>query len=280
MPRPKLLIATHNPGKVREFRALLGGVPFELVSLNDAAITEEIEETGDTFEENARLKACGYAALSGLTTLADDSGLEVDALDGQPGVRSARYGEETVDKDASRKLSDQDRVTLLLRNLDGVRWDRRTARFRCVIAVANPPSSCHSDAHTSSHSDTHSPCHSDTHSPCHSEKRSDEESKMPRPQHITVAQDHTPIAVPPSSHDQFPASEVTFSEGSVEGVIQYEPMGKNGFGYDPVFYLPSYGLTMAQLPLEEKNRISHRAQAALKTMELLQRWHEFHPEGH
>ena len=79
MPRPKLLIATHNPGKVREYRALLGNVPFDLVSLSDAAITEEVEETGATFEDNARLKARGYAALSGLLTLADDSGLEVDA---------------------------------------------------------------------------------------------------------------------------------------------------------------------------------------------------------
>ena len=256
MPRPKLLIATHNPGKIREYRALLGDVLFELVSLSDAAITAEVEETGSTIEDNARLKACGYAALSRLTTLADDSGLEVDALDGQPGVRSARYGDAAADKDQSPKLSDQDRVTLLLRNLDGVPWDRRTARFRCIIAVANPRTSCHSEAHTS----------------CHSEERSDEESKMPRRQHITVAQDPTHIAVPPSPHDQNPASAVTLLEGSVEGVIQYEPMGEGGFGYDPVFYLPSYGLTMAQLPLEEKNRISHRAQAAQKAVQLLHRW--------
>lgn len=212
MPLPKLLIATHNPGKVREFRALLGDVPFELVSLTDAAITEEIEETGSTFEDNARLKACGYAALSGLTTLADDSGLEVDALDGQPGVRSARYGDAAADKDESGKLSDQDRVALLLRNLDGVPWDRRTARFRCVIAIAGPPT-------------------------------------------VKATPDHPALL-----------------EGSVEGVIQYEPMGNDGFGYDPVFYLPFHGLTMAQLPMEEKNRISHRAQAAQKAVQLLHRW--------
>ena len=263
MPRPKLLIATHNPGKVREYCALLGNVPFDLVSLSDAAITEEVEETGSTFEDNARLKACEYAALGGLLTLADDSGLEVDALDGQPGVRSARYGEDTVDKHESRKLSDQDRVTLLLRNLEGVPWDRRTARFRCVIAIANPHTSCHSEAHT----------------PCHSEERSDEESTVPRPQHNTVVQDPTQIAVPTSHQDKNPASAVTLLEGSVEGVIQYEPMGNDGFGYDPVFYLPSYGLTMAQLPMDEKNRISHRAQAALKAVEQLHRWHESHREG-
>ena len=263
MPRPKLLIATHNPGKVREYRALLGNVPFDLVSLSDAAITEEVEETGATFEDNARLKARGYAALSGLLTLADDSGLEVDALGGQPGVRSARYGEDTVDKEGSVKLSDQDRVTLLLRNLDGVPWDSRTARFRCIIAIANPHTSYHSEAHT----------------PCHSEERSDEESQVPRPQHHTVVQAPTQIAAPASHQDKNPASQVTLLEGSVEGVIQYKPMGNDGFGYDPVFYLPSYGLTMAQLPMDEKNRISHRAQAAQKAVQLLHRWHESRREG-
>ncbi len=244
MPLPKLLIATHNPGKVREYRALLGHAPFDLVSLSDARINEEVAETGDTFEDNARLKACEYAATSGLLTLADDSGLEVDALDGAPGVRSARYGEDTVTGAGAGNLSDQDRVTLLLRNLDGVPWDRRTARFRCVIAIAGLPTTCHTEAHT----------------PCHTEERSDEESKTPRPQPNTTAQDKNP------------ASEVTFLEGAVEGVIQYEPMGNNGFGYDPVFYLPSHGLTMAQLPMEEKNRISHRAQAAQKAVALLRRW--------
>ena len=126
--------------------------------------------------------------------------------------------------------------------MDGVPWDRRTARFRCVIALANP--------HTPGQSEARIPCHSQTPSLCHSEERSDEESETPSRQPNTTEQ------------DKHPASEVTFLEGAVEGVIQYEPMGNNGFGYDPVFYLPSYGLTMAQLPMEEKNRISHRAQAA------------------
>ena len=252
MPLPELLIATHNPGKVREYRALLGDVPFELASLSDAGINYEVDETGSTFADNARLKAREYAASSGLITLADDSGLEVDALGGQPGVRSARYGEDTVTKPGLGKLSDQDRVRLLLRNLDGVPWDRRTARFRCVIAIANL---C---INTTANPST----------PCRSEERSDEESKTPVPQPNTTAQDKNS------------ASQLTFLEGSVEGVIQYEPMGNNGFGYDPVFYLPSYGLTMAQLPLEEKNRISHRAQAAEKAVALLRQWHELHREGH
>ena len=252
MPLPKLLIATHNPGKVREYQALLGNLPFQLTSLTDAGISEEVDETGDTFEANARLKACKYASVSGLTTLADDSGLEVDALDGQPGVRSARYGEDIVDKNGARKLSDQDRVTLLLGNLDGVPWDRRTARFRCVIAVAYP----------------HTPRQSEAPTSCHSEERNDEESQAPSPQPNTTAQDKTS------------AYELTFLEGAVEGVIQYEPMGDNGFGYDPVFYLPSYGLTMAQLPMEEKNHISHRAQAAQKAVALLRRWaaDQFHDQ--
>ena len=283
MPRPKLLIATHNPGKVREYCALLGDVPFDLVSLSDAGINEAVDETGTTFEDNARLKAQAYAAASGLTTLADDSGLEVDALGGQPGVRSARYGEDASAEKGSLNLSDQDRVTLLLRNLDRVPWDRRTARFRCVIAVANPHTPkqseahtpchseahtpCHSEAHTPCHSEAHTPCHSEAHTPCHSEERSDEESKTPIPQPNTTAQDKNP------------ASQLTFLEGTVEGVIQYEPMGNNGFGYDPVFYLPSYGLTMAQLTMEEKNRISHRAQAAQKAVALLRRWHGPHQEG-
>ena len=249
MPLPKLLIATHNPGKVREYRALLGDVPFELSSLSDLGISEEVDETGDTFEDNARLKAQAYTAASGLLTLADDSGLEVDALDGAPGVRSARYGEDTVDKAGAKNLSDPDRVTLLLRNLDGVPWDRRTARFRCVIAVANP----------------HTPKQSEAHTSCHSEERSDEESKTPIPQPNTTAQ------------DKKPASQLTFLEGTVEGVIQYEPMGNNGFGYDPVFYLPSYSLTMAQLPMQEKNRISHRAQAAQQAVALLRQYHGANP---
>ncbi len=250
--RPKLLIATHNPGKVREYRDLLGDVPFELASLSDVGINKEVDETGDTFEANARLKACEYAVSSGILTLADDSGLEVDALGGQPGVRSARYGDDSPLASAKKgRLSDHDRLQLLLHNLYGVPWDRRTARFRCVIAVAGLNASRHPDSIplATRHSvGPHSFCRSKgPHPHCHSEERSDEESKLPSRQPN------------PTARDNRPASESTLLEGSVEGVIQYEPMGNNGFGYDPVFYLPSYGLTMAQLPMEEKNRISHRA---------------------
>jgi XTP/dITP diphosphohydrolase len=126
----KLLIATRNAGKLRELVNLLGDVPFELVSLNDVGIDDEVEETGDTFEENAALKAETYARLSGLPTLADDSGLEVDALDGEPGVRSARY--------AGEYASDADRIAFLLRKLENVPQEQWSARFRCVIALSWP----------------------------------------------------------------------------------------------------------------------------------------------
>ena len=204
---------------MREYRKLLRDVPFELVSLDDLRIPDEVEETGVTFEENARLKAETYGALAGILTLADDSGLEVDALGGEPGVFSSRYGEkfpltplyERGGQVAppSSPMSDRDRVELLLRNLDGVPWERRTARFRCFLAVAKPSA---------------------------------------------------------AGFDQ----ALTILVGSVAGMIQYEPQGGEGFGYDPVFFLPSYGKTMSQIPLIEKNHISHRADAARKAMNTLQ----------
>jgi len=193
---PRLLIATGNPGKMREYQGLLRDLPFELVSLRDLGITHEVDETGETFEENAWLKASEYAAISGMLTLADDSGLEVDALSGEPGVRSARYGGDSCN-------NDQERVALLLTNLQDITWGQRTARFRCVIAVAGN------------------------------------------------------------------ATLIAQAEGSVAGMIQYVSQGNNGFGYDPVFYLPSLGRTMAQLPLEDKNSISHRADAARKAAIIL-----------
>ena len=131
MPPTKLLIATHNPGKVREYRALLADLPLEVTYLDAEGITLEVDETGATFAENAILKARAYAATSGLLTWADDSGLEVDALHGAPGVYSARYG-------APAARSDADRVRYLLDKLVGVKEADRTARFRCVVALATP----------------------------------------------------------------------------------------------------------------------------------------------
>ncbi len=198
MTESKLLIATHNPGKVREYRELLRDIDLPLVSLSDVGITQEVAETGLTFAENAWLKARTYAAASGLLTLSDDSGLEVDALGGAPGIHSARYGGDAC-------ATDGERVNLLLANLQGVAWERRTARFRCFIALHHPQGA--------------------------------------------------------------EASVV----GAVAGMIQYAPQGADGFGYDPVFYLPSLGRTMAQLPLAEKNRISHRADAAGRAVPALRR---------
>ena len=184
----KLLVATHNQGKVREYRELLADLPLEITYLDAEGITFEVEETGATFEENATLKARAYAESTGLWTWADDSGLEVDALDGAPGVRSARY--------AGPGASDADRYRKLLDALTGVPWERRTARFRCTVAVCAPD------------------------------------------------------------------GQVRTAEGECPGIIAFGPAGQNGFGYDPVFYLPEWGCTMAQLPPELKNQISHRARAA------------------
>jgi len=126
----KLLVATHNPGKVREYREILADLPLEVTYLDAEGITLEVDETGATFAENAILKAATYARLTGLWTWADDSGLEVDALDGAPGVYSARYaGSDATDADRYRKLLDA---------LSGVPWDQRTARFRCTVALATP----------------------------------------------------------------------------------------------------------------------------------------------
>jgi len=254
--KPKLLVATRNQGKLREYRQLLRDIPFELVSLDELGIGEEVEETGRTFAENAALKARSYGALAGLLTLADDSGLEVDALGGDPGIFSSRYGEISPhpavgkvelpeessssgqsgnDRDsteASAAMSDQDRVNLLLRNLEGVPWERRTARFRCVLAIAVPP-------------------------------------KLSLEQGINSPSTSLTKGEMAGLYSKEGLGDLTLVVGSVAGMIQYESVGDEGFGYDPVFYLPSYGLTMAQLPLEEKNRVSHRANGVGKAVRLL-----------
>ncbi|MCH7837601.1 MAG: XTP/dITP diphosphatase [Chloroflexi bacterium] len=126
---PRLLLATNNAGKVAEFRQLLAGCGWELVTPAELGLTIQVEETGQTYAENATLKAVEYARAGGLVTLADDSGLEVDAMDGRPGVLSARY--------AGADRTDQERVQAMLQELAGVPDDERTARFRCVIAIAD-----------------------------------------------------------------------------------------------------------------------------------------------
>ncbi len=126
----KLLIATHNRGKVREYRRLLEGLPFDVVYLDELGINDSVEETGETFAENAISKALAYARMTGLLTWADDSGLVVDALGGAPGVRSARY--------AGPGATDEERYRKLLHEMDGIPWEKRTARFRSVVAIATP----------------------------------------------------------------------------------------------------------------------------------------------
>ena len=195
MHHNKLLLATNNKAKVREYKNLLQGIPYEIVTLAEQGITTVVDESGDSLEENARLKATALAAESRLLSLADDSGLEVDALGGEPGPLSARY--------AGEGASDLERINYLLSRLKGVPREKRTARFRCVIAIATP--------------------------------------------------DKT----------------VELCSGECRGFITLEPTGDQGFGYDPIFYLPELGKTMAELPLELKNQVSHRGQAARKAKELL-----------
>lgn len=194
----KLLVATNNPGKLKEYRHLLQDFPFEITGLIEEKIDVEPEETGSTFEENAILKARNFAELSGLLTLADDSGLEIDALNGAPGVHSARYA-------GTRRGEDARRYELVLRHLEDVPWAERTARFRCVVAIAAPN------------------------------------------------------------------GPVETAEGKLEGVIDFEPRGEYGFGYDPIFFIPEFDCTLAQLPPETKNRISHRAKAVQASLPIIQR---------
>lgn len=192
----RLLIATHNRHKLGEYRELLIGLPFELVTLDDVGIRDEVEENGATFGENARVKAIDYSRQSQLWTLADDSGLEVDALGGEPGVRSKRY--------AGDDASDADRNAYLLDKLRETPRGKRNARFRCAIAIASP------------------------------------------------------------------RGEVWEADGTCEGEIAFEPRGTNGFGYDPLFYFPERGATLAELSMEEKNRVSHRARAAQAIKKVLE----------
>jgi len=188
----RIVLASGNAGKIRELTELLGPIGLEVVPQSQWQV-EECEETGLTFVENAILKARNAARHTGLPALADDSGIEVDHLQGQPGIYSARYsGPEGDDRRNNEKL---------LAALQGVPPQRRTARFRCVMAF------------------------------------------------LAHAEDPSPI----------------LAEGTWEGLVASEPAGGGGFGYDPIFYLPEFGCTSAELPAAEKNRLSHRGQA-VRTM--------------
>jgi XTP/dITP diphosphohydrolase len=182
-----IVLATHNRGKVREMQALLVGLPVRTRTLDELPDVPILPETGDTFEANAREKAEVVVRLTGCISVADDSGIEIDALGGAPGVQSATF--------LGPSATDEDRNLWVLRKLSGVAGGLRTARYRAVIAVAAPDGS------------------------------------------------------------------VRTFEGTCEGRIAEAPRGEGGFGYDPIFVVPAYGRTMAELPAEIKNQISHRAKA-------------------
>jgi len=194
-----ILVATTNPGKIAELRAMLGG-DIEWLGLADFEGIGAIEEDGATFAENARKKAIGYAKATGLWTIADDSGLVVDALGGDPGVKSARFSGE---KEADRKLLDRKNMAKVLGLLEGVPGEKRTARFVCHLCLASP------------------------------------------------------------------GKILIETEGELEGLIAESQIGENGFGYDPIFFVPNLNKTVAQLSGEEKNAISHRGNAVRELKPLL-----------
>jgi XTP/dITP diphosphohydrolase len=193
-----LLLATTNEHKLNEFRAIFRDLPFTLFSLRDVRIDMDVEETGTTFAENATIKALAYARAAHMLALADDSGIEIDALGGAPGVYSARF--------AGREATYEERFRIIYERLRDVPSSERTARFRCAIALAEP------------------------------------------------------------------SGYVRVVEGAMEGVIAESARGANGFGYDPIFLVPEFGKTTAEMAPEEKNRISHRGRAAEAARQLLENW--------
>jgi len=193
--KKRIIFATGNEDKMKEIRMILADPDYEIVSMKEAGIDIEIIEDGETFEENALIKANAIAKECGELVLADDSGLEIDYFDKAPGVYSARYlGEDTPYEIKNR---------IILERLEGVPDEKRTARFVCVIAAA------------------------------------------------------------------FPDGTTKTVRGTIEGRIGYEIKGEHGFGYDPIFYLPEYGCTSAEISPEEKNRISHRGKALQQMKALL-----------
>jgi len=199
----KLLIATGNPGKVKELRVLLEGLDVELVTPKEIGLDLEVVEDGQTYEENAGKKALEYSQASGLVCLADDSGLEVEALNGAPGLYSARYHPLPNATDADRRI-------YMLKNLDGKPrpWN---AHFHATVAIGVP------DKHASG------------------------------------------------------AASLLFADGNCYGEIIPEERGENGFGYDPIFFIPEVNCTMAELSMQQKNRLSHRALAVKNALPLLKK---------
>ena len=193
----RLIFATGNADKMKEIREILGDLPVEILSMKEAGVSAVVEENGSSFEENALIKARAICELANEMVLADDSGLEIDYLNKEPGIYSARY----MGEDTSYRIKNQN----LIDRLEGVPDEKRTARFVCAIAAV------------------------------------------------------------------FPDGKELIVRGTIEGRIGYEERGENGFGYDPIFYLPDRDISTAQLSREEKNSISHRGNALRKMKELLEK---------
>ena len=192
----RIIFATGNTGKMKEIRMILADLGIPVVSMKEAGITADIEENGTTFEENAIIKAKTIMEMTGEIVMADDSGLEIDYLDGAPGIYSARFMGEDTSYDIKNRA--------LIEKLDGVPDEKRTARFACSIACA------------------------------------------------------------------LPDGRILTSYGAMEGQIGYEIKGENGFGYDPIFYLPEYSCSSAEISPEQKNELSHRGKALRSMKEKLQ----------
>lgn len=191
-----MIFATGNMGKMKEIKAILGDIGEEILSMKEAGIDMDIVEDGSTFEENAIIKAKAVMERTGQLALADDSGLEIDALNKEPGIYSARYmGEDTPYEIKNSNL---------IERMKGVKGKDRSARFVCVIAAA------------------------------------------------------------------FPDGEIITTRGTIEGVIAEEPAGENGFGYDPIVYVPEYGMTTGQMDPNAKNAISHRGKALTAMKKILE----------
>ena len=191
----KVIFATSNEGKMKEVRSILNDLGMDVLSMKEAGVFADVVEDGTTFEENAVIKATEIQKVCGHIVLADDSGLEIDYLNKEPGIYSARY----MGEDTSYKIKNQS----LIDRLEGVEDEKRTARFVCAIAAA------------------------------------------------------------------FPDGTVEVTRGTIEGRIGYEEKGENGFGYDPIFYVPEYGCTTAELSLEQKNEASHRGKALRLMKEII-----------
>ncbi len=191
----KIIFATGNAGKMKEIRNILSDLPVQVLSMKEVGIQTDIVEDGKTFAENAVIKARAIMQLTEEVVLADDSGLEIDYLNKEPGIYSARY----MGEDTSYRIKNAN----LIQRLEGVPDEKRTARFVCAIAAA------------------------------------------------------------------FPDGTVKTTEGTIEGRIGYEEKGENGFGYDPIFYVPEFGCTTAELSEEQKNKISHRGRALAEMKEIL-----------